>query len=204
MKVKLTVVLIALLLASHTAGAQSLNDLLRFFGFGTTEKSEQSAESASVPLLTSHGLLGEWHYSEPALRYDGEEVMGAIGVKAVESMLPSMYARAGLTAGSTLTFALPDEARGRLGDYRLTGRYEFTPSDGKISVSALVGGVEGLLHGEASLDESGVLTLLFDASEAAAIVERVSPAVSSNEKFRTMKSVLDLCPGVMMGCRLTR
>ena len=149
-------------------------------------------------------MLGEWHYSEPASRYDGNDILGSFGIMAVASMMPALYAKAGLTKGSaTVTFTAPDIAGGHIGEYSVTGRYTLDESDGSMTVSATVGGVEGVLHGSATL-ENGVLTLLFDAAEAAAIVDRISERASKSEKFRMMKSLLDSYPGVKMGCRMTR
>lgn len=201
---KLSALFIAALFACQTAGAQSLEGLLKMFGLGSSEQKEQSATAQPAQALTADGLLGVWHYAEPASRYDGDDVLGSIGVKALETALPSMYAKAGLADGKgTMTFAAPDTASGQIGEYGVTGSYAFTAEDGSLTLSAEVGGVSGVLHGSASL-EGDVLTLLFDASEAAAIVERVSPKAASNDNFRMMKSLLEKYPGVKLGCRMKR
>lgn len=201
---KTIAILIAALFACHTADAQSLSDFLRFLGLGSSSSSEQTVETERRPALMAEGLLGTWRYSEPAVQYDGNDMLGSIGVKAMEAMLPSMYAKAGLSAGDgTVTFTAPDVASGRLGGHQVTGRYDFTPADGTMTVSATVGSASGELHGTATL-ENGVLTLLFDASEAAAIVERVSSKAASNDSFKMMKSLLDSYPGVKLGCKLKR
>lgn len=201
---KLVIALVAGLFACQTAGAQSLSDLLKFFGFGSSNDKEQTAEAPKTPTLTTEGLLGTWRYAEPASRYDGGDMLGSIGMKAVETMLPTMYAKAGLSAGSArVTFAANGEASGEIGDHKVTGRYTFDPDDGTMTISATVGSASGVLHGTATM-EDGVLTLLFDASEAAAIVERVSAKAASNDNFKMMKSVLDSYPGVKLGCRMKR
>lgn len=202
---RITVILVATLFTCQTAGAQSLDALLRLFGFGSSQKTEQPAEpKPQQPALTAEGLTGVWRYSEPASRYDGDDVLGSIGIKAVETMLPSMYAKAGLAEGKgTMTFTAPDTVSGELGGYVITGRYEFNPEDGTLTVTGTIGGVTGSLHGEAQL-ENGVLTLLFDAQEAASLVERVSSKAASNDNFKMMKSVLDKYPGVKLGCRMRR
>lgn len=200
---RLTLILAAALLACQTTQAQSLSDLLKFFGFGgQTETKEQTAEQ-TAPALTTAKLLGQWRYAEPASRYDGDDMLGSFGMKAVETMLPAMYAKAGLDSSATVTFSSADTASGHIGDYTLTGKYRFNETDGTMTVTATVGGVDGVLHGTATLDD-GMLTLLFDAQEAASIVERISDKAASNEKFRMMKSVLDSYPGVKMGCRMKR
>ena len=202
---RLAVIYLAMLFACQTAGAQSLEGLLRMFGLGgSSEKSEQTAEQPAAPALTAEGLTGTWRYSEPASRYDGSDVLGSIGIKAVEAMLPSMYAKAGLSDGSgTITFTAPDTAGGQLGGYKVAGSYTFVPEEGSLTLTAEIGGVRGVLHGSATLD-GDVLTLLFDAAEAAAIAERVSPAAASNDTFKMLKSVLDKYPGVKLGCRMKR
>ena len=202
---RLTILFVAALFASQTAGAQSLDALLRLFGLGgSQEKTEQKAEEPAAPALTADGLTGVWHYIEPASRYDGNDILGSIGIKAVEEMLPSMYAKAGLADGKgTMTFTAPDTASGQLGGYNVSGRYEFAPEDGSLTLSARIGGTSGVLHGSATLDGE-VLTLLFDAAEAAAIVERVSSKAATNDNFKMMKSLLDKYPGVKLGCRMKR
>lgn len=200
---RFTVILLAALFACQTAGAQSLGDLLKMLGFGGSSQTEQVAENPK-PALTAEGLLGRWRYAEPASRYDGSDMLGSFGVKAVETMLPSVYAKAGLSEGSAaVTFTAPDTVSGQIGDYTLTGRYTFDESSGTLTVSATIGGVDGVLHGTAAL-ENGVLTLLFDAQEAASVAERVSSRVASNDKFQMMKSLLNSYPGVKMGCRMRR
>ena len=204
---KIAIAIIAGLFAFQTAGAQNLTDLLKLFGFGssdTTEQAAESAEAAKTPELTSEGLLGVWRYVEPASRYDGNDMLGSVGFKAMQAVLPAMYAKAGLSDGSArITFSAPDVASGEIGKYKVTGRYTFTPEDGSMSVSATVGKASGVLHGTATL-EDGVLTLLFDAAEAAAIVERVSAKAAANDNFKMMKSLLDSYPGVKLGCRMRR
>lgn len=196
------------LFACCPAEAQSLEGLLRLFGLDSSKRTEQNTEQSlemqPVAALTAEGLTGAWHYSEPASRYDGDDVFGSIGVKAVENLLPSMYAKAGLSEGKgTMIFTAPDTVSGELGGYVITGRYKFTPENGTLAVSGVIGGIEGTLHGEARL-EGGVLTLMFDAQEAASLVERVSPKAAANDNFKLMKSLLDNYPGVKLGCRMKR
>lgn len=202
---RLTILFVAALFACQTAGAQSLDALLRLFGLGgSQEKTEQKAEEPAAPALTADGLMGVWYYSEPASRYDGDDLLGSIGIKAVESMLPSMYAKAGFADGKgSMTFTAPDMVRGQIGEHKVLGRYTFAPEDSSLTLSAEIGGTSGVLHGAATLD-GDVLTLLFDASEAAAIVERVSSKAATNDTFKMMKSILDKYPGVKLGCKMKR
>ena len=201
---KFAIALVALMLACRPAGAQNLNDLLQLFGLGASDTKEQAAEAPKSRTLTAEGLSGVWRYAEPASRYDGNDMLGSVGFKAMQAVLPAMYAKAGLAEGSArLTFTTPDVVSGEIGEHKVTGRYTFNPDDGSMSVSATVGKASGVLHGTATI-EDGVLTLLFDAAEAAAIVERVSPKAAANENFKMMKSLLDSYPGVKLGCRLKR
>ena len=192
-----------MLSAGLPAEAQNLGDLMKLLGFGGSAETKEQAATTSAPTtkLTAKRLRGKWHYAEPASRYDGNDMLGSFGMKAVESMLPAMYAKAGLDSTATLTFAANGTASGQIGDYKVTGRYTFNESDGSLAVSASIGGTEGVLHGTATLEE-GVLTLLFDAQEAASIVERVSSKAAANDTFRMMKTLLDSYPGVKMGCRM--
>lgn len=191
------------LLACQSAEAQSLTDLLKLFGFGGSTETKEQAAPEPKPALTAKILHNKWHYAEPASRYDGDDMLGSFGMKAVESLLPTLYGKAGLDSSATVTFSANGTASGQLGEYKLTGRYTFNESDGSMTVTATIGGVEGVLHGSATLD-NGVLTLLFDAKEAASIVERVSSRAAANDKFQMMKSLLNSYPGVKMGCRMRR
>ena len=196
--------LVAVLFACRTADAQSLSDLLRLFGIGSSASREETVQT-SGPSLTAEKLCGTWTYAEPVVVYDGGDVLGAIGVKALEGSMPSMYAKAGLSAGKgSVTFTGKGEASARLGDHKVTGTYSFAASDGSLTLSAKVGDASGVLHGSASTDEDGVLTLVFDASEAAAIIEKASAKAASNDNFRMMKALLNSCPGVMMGAKFRR
>ena len=202
---KIAVFFIVTLFAFRTAEAQNLDGLLRLLGIGeSSEQTERTAEESATSTLTAEGLKGEWLYNEPVLRYDGSDVLGSIGVKAVEAMLPMMYAKAGLSAGNGLiSFTASNMVSGQLGEYKVSGRYKYSSEDGALILSAQIGAVNGVLHGIAAM-EGDALILLFEAQEAAEIVERVSSKAASNDTFKMMKSLLDKYPGVKLGCKLKR
>lgn len=183
------------------AQAQSWDNLLRALGLGG-QPAQQTATAAAH--LSEQQLQATWVYSSPATGYDGNDALAAVGVKTLESMLPSLYLRAGLSEGNgTVEFRPDGVLEARIGDHKVTGRYELSRSDGRLTLSARVGDVAGQLNGRASVDD-GELTLLLDASEAARLVERVSSKASSNEKFRLMKALLDKYPGIFIGCKMMR
>ena len=196
--------LAAALLAFQSAGAQSLGDLLKLLDGLSSGSAEQNARTEERPAVTAKSLTGKWTYAEPAARYDGDNLVGTLGVSALESILPALYSKAGLTAGKgSVTFSAPDVFSARIGSYNVTGNYRMVSPDGTVVLSATVRNVSGMLHGSVVID-GDTLTLVLDAAAAAALVERVAPKASSNDYFKILKSVFDSYPGVKFGCKLTR
>ena len=200
---RVSALLAVALLSFQSVEAQSLSDFLKLLGnySGTTEQSDDKAPSQ---VLTTESLLGTWNYYEPAARYDGDDVIGSLGLSALESLLPSLYSKAGLKAGSgSVTFSSPDVFSARIGEYNITGKFRITSSDGAIILSATVRNVSGTLYGHAAI-ENGTLTLVIDAAKAAALAEQVSPKAASNNYFKILKSVLNSYPGMKFGCKMKR
>lgn len=192
-------------LCMQTADAQNWQDLLRRLTGGSSKQAstEQTAEE-QAPALTAATLCSTWTYSAPAMKYEGDDMLASIALKGVESYLPALYAKVGLTSGTgKATFTTLHDVHAEAGDHKASGSYTFDPSTGDIVITAGRGDATASFHGTATL-ENGVLVLLFDAAEAADIMEKMSESAAKNEQFKTMKSLLDSYPGIKLGCKMTR
>lgn len=200
-----TIIMAAMaVLCMQTADAQNWQDLLRrLTGGGTPKQTEQKAEE-QTPALTAAALCTTWTYSAPAMKYEGDDMLASIALKGVESYLPALYAKVGLTSGTgKATFTTLHDVHAEAGEHKASGSYTFNPSTGEIVVTTGHGDATASFHGTATL-EDGVLVLLFDASEAAGIMEKMSESAAKNEQFKTMKSLLDSYPGIKLGCKMKR
>lgn len=199
-KIRMLLAAAALLVCPAAACAQSLSDILRIFSGSSSSASESAPAQSMAP--SAARLCSVWSYSEPASKYDGDDMLASIAVGSMESFLPSVYAKAGLEKGRASVRFVPDgtfivESGGR----SFSGSYSYLPATGGLTVSAVAGTSSVTLRGTAAID-GGALVLLFDAGQAAEAIERVSPSAAGNENFRTVKSLLDKYPGIKLGCRL--
>lgn len=191
--------------SSQAAQAQSLDSFLRMLS-GSIQESETEAKSTPVKVVkfSSDKLRGTWTYSAPALKYDGDDMLATIALKGVESYLPSIYAKAGLRDGvGTLTFTRNREVHAAAGDRKVSGTYSFNPRSSEIVISTKHDGKSYSFRGTVQM-EGDVLVLLFDASETADLIMKMSSEAAQNDTFKMMKSILDKYPGIKLGCKMKR
>lgn len=195
----------AMMFSSQAAQAQSLNSFLRMLSGSTQEsETEDKSEPAKTVKLTADMLRGTWTYSAPALKYEGDDMLATIALKGVESYLPSIYAKAGLSAGvGTLTFTRTREVHAAAGERKVSGTYSFSTRSSEIVISTKHDGESYSFCGTAQM-EGDVLVLLFDASETADLIMKMSSEVAQNDTFKMMKSILDKYPGIKLGCKMKR
>lgn len=195
---------IAALVAVQTAEAQNWQELLRRLTGGPAEKKTEQPAGEQPAGLTAAALCSTWTYSAPAMKYEGDDMLASIALKGIEGYLPSLYAKVGLAKGSgRATFTTTRAVHAEAGTHKASGSYSFDPSTGELTVTVKRGGASVDFHGSATLEE-GALVLLFDASEAADIMERMSDKAAQNDNFKMMKSLLDKYPGIKLGCRMTK
>lgn len=191
--------------SSVTAQAQSFESFLRMLsGSSEQTKTDNEQDAVKAVKLSADKLRGTWTYAAPALKYEGDDMLATIALKGVESYLPSIFAKAGLTPGvGTLTFTRTRDIHASAGDRKVSGSYSYNAKTSALTLTAKYGDKRASIDGEAML-EGDYLVLLFDASEAANIVTTMSQEAAQNDTFALVKSILDKYPGIKLGCKLKK
>lgn len=220
---KLLAFLAVWLIASATADAQSLSDILRGLGNRSDTTATTSSGSASglggtlsglanalgigSKELTAKDLAGTWKYVGPAVSFKSDNFLlkagGAAAAQQVESRIAPYYKRAGLTSlvitlaeDSTFTFkARSAKLSGQYYRSAETGNYVFVF---KAFKTVNIGAMEAFI-----LMNGGKMELTFDVSRLMTLVERVG-AITGSSSVKTLSDLLNNYDGITAGFELKR
>lgn len=215
-------VVMALLLSSSTASAQSLSDLLKGLGgqgqSGTTESTQKngigdilSGVAGALGLGNSKAgveqLAGTWTYSAPAVSFKSDNLLlkagGAAAANTVEKKLEPYYKTAGLTSlvitinnDSTFTFkGRRATLNGTIDRNEENGTYVFHfQAFKKVNIGSM----------EAFIKLTGDnMELTFDISKLMTLMQRIS-AMSNNSTIKGASALLNQYDGMTAGFDLKR
>lgn len=134
---KILVAMVALVATISTASAQSWGDLLKqVAGSAITEIADQVTNGA----LSDAALNGTWSYKQPAVKFEGDNLLSTLGGSAIESSvttrLEKAYTFIGIKEGAaTFTFNEDNTFTASLGLAKnLSGTYEFNTETHQITL----------------------------------------------------------------------
>lgn len=129
--------MVALVATISTASAQSWGDLLKqVAGSAITEIADQVTNGA----LSDAALNGTWSYKQPAVKFEGDNLLSTLGGSAIESSvttrLEKAYTFIGIKEGAaTFTFNEDNTFTASLGLAKnLSGTYEFNTETHQITL----------------------------------------------------------------------
>lgn len=129
--------MVALIATISTASAQSWGDLLKqVAGSAITEIADQVTNGA----LSDAALNGTWSYKQPAVKFEGDNLLSTLGGSAIESSvttrLEKAYTFIGIKEGAaTFTFNEDNTFTASLGLAKnLSGTYEFNTETHQITL----------------------------------------------------------------------
>ncbi|MCI7140911.1 DUF4923 family protein [Alistipes sp.] len=184
------ILLLAAVLLCMTGGtlrAQNWQELLK-------QTATSLGDRATDGKLTQYALPGNWTYTAPGVRFEGESAASDPGAALIASMvreqLVKVYEKAGIRAGSsTVSFDNRGGFTTVIGEQTIAGNYEYDASNHTISVRFTDEKLAklGTVAGRAYLSGSE-LQLLFPVTGLLELAKSVSSQVSSLEAVSTLLS----------------
>lgn len=193
-KLLFSLALLATIAATGPVSAQSWKDALSKI---TTSVLDRLTDGQ----LTEKALIGTWSYTQPGVKFEGEDMVSEIAGSALESTvvkrLETAYAYAGIRAGaSSLTFNDDDTFSATLGKYALSGTYEFDASTHVVTLHFAKGKIAlGTLEGHAYIDGKELL-LVFPVTKFVNMATTLGSKVSS---LATVVALLEKYKNVYIG-----
>lgn len=170
-----------------TLRAQNWQELLK-------QTATSLGDRATDGKLTQYALPGNWTYTAPGVRFEGESAASDPGAALIASMvreqLVKVYEKAGIRAGSsTVSFDNRGGFTTVIGVQTIAGNYEYDASNHTISVRFTDEKLAklGTVAGRAYLSGSE-LQLLFPVTGLLELAKSVSSQVSSLEAVSTLLS----------------
>ena len=194
MKKFLPLLLLAAIAAAGPASAQSWKDALSKIATSVVDK-------LTGGKLTEKALIGTWSYTQPGVKFEGEDVVSDVAGSALEStivkQLETAYALAGLRAGAgSFTFNDDDTFGASLGSYELSGTYAFDPSTHVVTLRFAKGSISlGTIEGHAYIDGKELL-LVFPVTKFVQTAAALGSKVSS---LSTVAALLEKYKNVYIG-----
>ncbi|MCM1300897.1 MAG: DUF4923 family protein [Alistipes senegalensis] len=189
--------LLLLLVTAYTAGnaaAQDWKELL-------TKIATEAADRLTDGKLTEKALVGTWNYTQPGVRFEGEDMLSGVTGTALESTvakrLETAYNLAGIRAGSCIfTFNDDETFRATVGKYELSGTYAFDASTHVVTLRFAKGKIDlGTMEGHAYID-GRALQLVFPVTKLVNMVSTLGSKISS---LSTVTALLDKYKNVYVG-----
>lgn len=196
---KKLLLLTALLLAAGNAAAQNWSDLLTKIGTALADK-------ASDGELTRLAIVGEWDYTAPGVRFEGEDLTSELGAAALETTvaakLETAYKLVGIRPGAC-EFAFEREGAftAALGTHKLSGTYEFEPATHALTLRFAKGKYNlGTLSGHAFIAGTE-LQIVFPVTGLVRLMTTLGSKISS---LATVAELLGKYENVYIGFRFAR
>lgn len=151
--------------------------------------------------LTERALLGTWNYTQPGIKFEGEDMVSEMAGNAIESTvvkrLETAYAYAGIRSGAgSFTFNDDDTFNATLGKYELSGTYGFDASNHLVTLHFAKGKIAlGTIEGHAYIDGKGLL-LVFPVTKFVHMATTLGSKVTS---LSTVVALLEKYKNVYIG-----
>ncbi|MDE5623161.1 MAG: DUF4923 family protein [Alistipes sp.] len=174
---KKLILLLALTLSVGSATAQNWSDLLTKIGSAITDKVTDGE-------LTRLAIVGEWEYTAPGVRFEGEDLATTLSGAALESTVASKletaYKLVGIRPGAcAFTFAKDNTFTAVVGSHKLSGTYEFEPDTHVMTLHFAKGQYDlGTLSGHAFVSGTE-LQLVFPVTGLVRFVTALGSKISS-------------------------
>lgn len=189
--------LLLLLLSAYTTGnaaAQDWKELL-------TKIATEAADRLTDGKLTEKALVGTWNYTQPGVRFEGEDMLSGVAGTAMESTvakrLETAYNHAGIREGSCVfTFNDDETFRATVGKYELSGTYAFDASTHVVTLRFAKGKIDlGTMEGHVYID-GRALQLVFPVTKLVNMVSTLGSKISS---LSTVTALLDKYKNIYVG-----
>ena len=190
----LPLLLLAAIAAASPASAQSWKDALSKIATSVVDK-------LTGGKLTEKALIGTWSYTQPGVKFEGEDIVSDVAGSALESsvvkQLETAYAFAGLRPGAgSFTFNDDDTFGASLGSYELSGTYAFDPSTHVVTLRFAKGSIAlGTIEGHAYIDGKELL-LVFPVTK---FVQTAASLGSKVASLATVAALLEKYKNVYIG-----
>lgn len=151
--------------------------------------------------LTERALLGTWNYTQPGIKFEGEDMVSEMAGNAIESSvvkrLETAYAYAGIRSGAdSFTFNDDDTFNATLGKYKLSGTYEFDASNHLVTLHFAKGKIAlGTIEGHAYIDGKELL-LVFPVTKFVHMATTLGSKITS---LSTVVALLEKYKNVYIG-----
>lgn len=198
---KKLLILFGLCLLGTTAEAQSWNDLLKKVA---SDAATEVIDQVTGGKLTEAALNGVWNYTQPAVRFESDNVLSSLSGSAFESTITSRMEKAyhfvGIKAGAaSFTFNEDKRFKAVLGSKTLEGSYTFDPATHTITLD-FSSKLLGTMSGRAFIDGKE-LQLVFPITKLVAIIKSVGNTISS---LQSVSKVLENYDEVYLGFGFTK
>ncbi|MDE6507942.1 MAG: DUF4923 family protein [Alistipes sp.] len=174
---KKLILLLALTLSVGSSAAQNWSDLLTKIGSAIADKVTDGE-------LTRLAIVGEWNYTAPGVRFEGEDLATTLSGAALESTVASKletaYKLVGIRPGAcAFTFAKDNTFTAVVGSHKLSGTYEFEPDTHAMTLHFAKGQYGlGTLSGHAFVSGTE-LQLVFPVTGLVRFVTALGSKISS-------------------------
>ena len=194
------------LMLGSSVHAQSLDDLLQSIGniFSSSDSTEAKSE-APITHPEVYELFGRWYYDNLTLEYKGDNPLMGAAISTLESQLPTIASKFGLTAGSdymhveddgSLTFVQGEKSMSAMCTYYEadsgTAYLQFYIDNKAISLEAII------------VEQDGKTRILFDAVKMMALLEKHYSKFSENTSLQMAKTIIDKTSGIYVGVIIKR
>lgn len=163
-------------------------------------------DEATDGKLTQLAIAGEWKYSGPGVKFEGEDIVSNLGAGALESTvagyLEKAYTAAGIRKGAcTFTFDKDKNFTAKTGSKELTGTYEFDSATHAITLNFAKGTYNlGTMQGNAYISGTG-LQLVFPVTKLTDMVVSLGSKVS---QLSTVTTILKKYENVYLGFEFSK
>lgn len=210
--IRLTIsILLAIIVCSNMANAQSLQDLLGKLGGGSTGSTIGNLVEGvfSKSDLTVADLNGNWLATGPAICFQGDNFLkkagGAAAAAAIETKLDPYYKKYGLT-GATLSIDASGNFQLNIKKLKLKGTVEIPKGaeKGVFTFKFQAFGKVNLGNVKTYVQKtSRTMDVMFDATKLMAIIQAVAK-YSNMDMAKTLSSLLSSYDGLCVGFALDK
>lgn len=196
---RIIAIVLLLALGATTAAAQDWKEALK-------RAATAAADKLTDGKLTEYALVGEWSYTAPGVKFEGEDLASELGGAALEASvaqrLEKGYRLVGIQPGAcTFTFEKEGAFSAQVGGRTLSGTYAFDPATHVVTLRFAKGKYDlGTISGHAYISGEA-LQLVFPVTK---LVEMVTALGSKVSSLATVSKLLQKYENVYVGFAFTR
>ena len=152
---------------------------------------------------TKEQLIGAWKYSAPGVAFTSDQTLaragGEIAAAKIKDKLKGEYSKVGITAANT-SITLNDDGsfKASIVGKSLSGRYTFTPEDGKLSLNIL--GIELPCYAKRVY---GGMAFLMESKKFLTLVQTMA-SLSGNANLQAVSEIAANYDGVRVGFEMAK